>query len=113
LDPNQSPPPGFPPAWQDWFTSPGEQTSVVGFDGDGNAIIYANDPGQEKIWVPAGSDWTLIITSFRLSGAPVADGHGIWFSGVYNNGTVIALFVAGSGMYQMANFDGQLAGGCD
>jgi len=102
----------------DWFTRPGAQSSVAGFDRSGNPIIYVNGPGGNETWVvPSADAGTLIAAAsygpyggsgFGPNGTPIADAHGIWFAG--NGG--IALYVSGSGLYWMANIGGQLAGGC-
>jgi hypothetical protein len=112
----------------DWFTRAGAQSSVAGVDGQGNPIInvnYLNGSGNE-IWVAASATSALPIagfssapygsTGFNSYSLPVADSHGLWFSGNWSTyGSSVggvALYVAGSGLYWMSSIGGQLAGGC-
>lgn len=116
-------------ATMEWFSRQGAQSGVSGVDGKGNVIIsvsYLNGSGQE-IWIATGPTTALAIagftnqpyvgsSGFNSYSAPVADSHGVWFSGNYSipgqNATGVALYVAGSGLYWMSSIGGQLAGGC-
>jgi len=107
----------------DWFTREGKQSSVMGVDGQGSAIIslnFLNGSGTE-IWIAKGPTNASAIAGrayfgFQPNGSPVVDSHGIWFSGYsagYNQSTQgVALYVAGSGFYWMSGIGGQLAGAC-
>jgi hypothetical protein len=113
----------------DWFARPGTQSNVTGLDGKGNPIInvqYLNGSGSE-IWVATGATSASVIAGFspQFGGGfssyntPVADSHGIWFAGNYNNqyggggnANGVALYVPGSGFYWMSGYGAQLAGGC-
>jgi hypothetical protein len=115
---------------REWFTRPNSQSGVSGFDSRGNAIIfvsYLNGSGSE-IYIATSPDSASAIAGYstpQYGGAygftsystPVADSHGIWFSGNYQSlggysATGVALYVPGSGFYWMSNIGGQLAGGC-
>lgn len=108
----------------DWFTRPGAQSFVIGFDGQGHPIItarYLNNSGVE-ILIASGPNSAVVITGmqfnqgFNMVGTPVADTHGVWLTGSWSgfNGfsTGVALYVPGSGIYWMSGIGGQLAGGC-
>ena len=112
-----------------WFAHPNAQSSVAGFDQMGNPILYArfvNGSGSE-IWIATGANTASAIAGFASVGystggftsysTPVADSHGIWFTGnwssYYSNSiSGLALYVPGSGFYWMSGVNGQLAGGC-
>ena len=115
----------------EWFSRPNTQSSVAGLDSKGNPIInvnYLNNSGNE-IWIATGATTASAIVGFanpQYGGgagfssfnSPVADSHGIWFSGFYNGGynggsaNGIALYVPGQGLYWMSGIGAQLAGGC-
>jgi hypothetical protein len=112
----------------DWFARPGTQSNVTGLDGKGNPIInvqYLNNSGSE-IWIATTATSASAIAGFSPQygggfnsyNTPVADSHGIWFAGNYNNqygggnANGVALYVAGSGFYWMSGYGAQLAGGC-
>jgi hypothetical protein len=106
----------------DWFSRDGANSSVYGFDFQGNPIIYSYYYGGWTTWLTKSpSNAAAIANSFapyQVNGTPFADSNGIWFPAYYNqpnsnqNGAGVALYVAGSGMYWMASIGGQLAGGC-
>ena len=112
----------------DWFTRPGSQSSLTGLDSNGNPIInvaYLNGSGNE-IWIATGATSASAIAGyspqygggFNSFSTPVADSHGIWFAGNYQNNygggnaSGVALYVPGSGFYWMSGVGAQLAGGC-
>jgi hypothetical protein len=113
----------------EWFSKPDMQVSLMGFDQDGNPIVnvrFLNNSGTE-IWIVTGANKGTAIAGFLSSyislgfnsyNAPVADSHGVWFSGNYSspytgvNASGLALYVPGSGFYWMSGIQGQLAGGC-
>ena len=114
----------------EWFSRAGAQVGVAGFDGKGNPIInvdYLNGSGTE-IWIATGPTSASPIAGFTNSqyggaggftsySTPVADSHGVWFAGNYQQpygiqATGVALYVPGSGFYWMSSIGGQLAGGC-
>ncbi len=117
-------------ATSDWFSRPGTQSSVTGFDGKGNPILqvsYINGSGNE-IWITTGPNNASPIAGisfipynsggFNANGTPIADSHGVWFAGNFNSAyggasaTGVALYVAGEGLFWMSSIGGQLAGGC-
>jgi hypothetical protein len=104
-----------------WFTRSGGSSSVVGFDGNGSPIIFAwpfSGQGPE-VWIASSASSALPIMGasqgITPNGTPIADSHGVWFSGAQNypNGTVQLLYVAGSGVYGMSSIGANLAGGCN
>jgi hypothetical protein len=113
----------------EFFSRPGAQVGVSGFDAKGNPIIsayYINGSGNE-IWIATSPTSASPIAGvynppyggtqgFTSYSTPIADSHGIWFAGSYssygNNATGVALYVPGSGFYWMSSIGGQLAGGC-
>src|SRR2546425_2264951 len=113
----------------DWFSRPGTTNGVAGFDAKGNPVInvsYLNGSGSE-IWIATSPTSATAIagysspqyggaTGFNSYNTPVADSHGVWFSGNFqsynSSATGVALYVPGSGFYWMASIGGQLAGGC-
>jgi hypothetical protein len=107
----------------DYFTRAGSQSYVAGFDAQGTPIIYANGASGSEVWI--GSLFLMARSNmpyggtvgFSPSGAPAADSHGVWFSGYYQNGysgggTVIVVYIPGSGVYAVSSIGAQLAGGC-
>jgi hypothetical protein len=108
----------------DWFTREGKQSSVIGLDRQGNAVInvyFLNGSGSE-VWIATGPTSASAIAGrayygFQANGTAVAEGHGIWFSGygstIYGgNASGVALYVPGRGLYFMSGIAGQLAGAC-
>jgi len=109
---------------RNWFTRQGANSSVAGFDGHGNPIIYVSNfsgPGNE-IWIATGPGTADPIMGSQygvfVNGTPIADSHGVWFSASIQNygtgsGSAQLLYVPNSGVYGMTNIGGQLAGGCN
>jgi hypothetical protein len=108
----------------DWFAREGKQSSIIGLDRQGNAIInvyFLNGSGSE-IWIATGPTSASPIAGrayygFQMNGTSIADSHGIWFPGsgstIYGgNASGIALYVPGRGLYFMSGIAGQLAGAC-
>jgi hypothetical protein len=112
----------------EWFSRPETQTSVGGFDQQGNPIMYVrflSGLGTE-IWIVKGANNGTAIAGYVTSyinygfnsySTPVSDSHGIWFAGNYStygggNANGLALYIPGSGFYWMSGINGQLAGGC-
>jgi hypothetical protein len=109
---------------QNWFTRQGTNSSVTGFDGHGNPILYVNSftGGANEVWIITGSDLGTPIMGSQngvfVNGTPVADSHGVWFSASiqnFSNGSNSGqlLYVPNSGVYVMSQIGGQLAGGCN
>jgi len=107
-----------------WFTRPGSNSNVAGFDGHGNAIIYVSSftGGGNEVWISTGSDLGTPIMGSQngvfVNGTPIADSHGVWFSASiqnFSNGSNSGqlLYVPNSGVYVMSQIGGQLAGGCN
>jgi hypothetical protein len=112
---------------RDYFTRPGMQSSVVGSDGN-TPIIYASGPypngtSANEVWI--GTFFLMAFhtaqygpaTGFNATGTPVADSHGVWFTGYYQNGyngggPAIVVYIPGSGIYGVSGLSVQLAGGC-
>ncbi len=98
----------------DYFSATSRQSSVAGFDFDGNPIIYVQNQPGIQIWIGIGAGRAnpiadLSYTNFYPNGAPISDRHGIWLAG----GNGVALYVPGGGWYLMSSIGGQLAGGCN
>lgn len=115
-------------ATSEWFARASAQSSVIGVDGKGNAIIsvtYINGSGSDILIVNGPSSTTAITgfynpqygpgTGFNSYGMPIADSHGIWLTGSYSSygrgASGLALYT-GSAFYWMSDIGGQLAGGC-
>jgi hypothetical protein len=102
----------------DFFTRPGASSYVDGFDTRGNPIIQVNAPNGVELWLATGPNTsTVMVVSYQEGwspgGMPIADSHGIWFSGYVNGlGQNIALFVPGVGLFAMSNLGANPAGGC-
>jgi hypothetical protein len=112
---------------RDYFTRPGMQSYVAGFD-QGTPVIYAsglypNGTSGNEVWI--GSLFLMAYrtapygpgSGFNATGAPVADSHGVWFTGYYQNGyngggSAIVVYIPGSGVYGVSPLNVQLAGGC-
>ena len=110
-------------AISDWFGRSNSQAYPVGFDARGHPVIQVNYNGDgSELWLttapstgtPIGGAGGSYYQSPNLYGTPFGDSHGVWIPGSVpgNNGSGIALFVPGSGIYWMANIGGQLAGPC-
>ena len=101
-----------------WFTRTNAQSSVVGFDAQGNPIVFLSSQWGSEIWITTGAGSGSPIAGspegVNFAGPPVADDHGVWFqiSFGYGNINAMALYVPGSGFYGMTNISGGLAGGC-
>jgi hypothetical protein len=99
----------------DWFMQPGFQSMVVGSDGHGNPIIYSYSSLGTTVWIAGGPGNAQLIAAgyagFNPNGNPIADRNGVWFTG-YSSSPLIALYVPGSGFYEVAALGGNLAGGC-
>jgi hypothetical protein len=115
-------------ATSEWFSRPFSQSSVVGFDGEGHAIIsvnYLNGSGTDIFVATSATSASPIAaystpqyggaTGFTSYSTPIADSHGLWFAGGYQqygrgeNG--VALYTS-AGFFWMSSIAGQLAGGC-
>jgi hypothetical protein len=115
-------------AISNYFTRPGMQSYVAGFDAQGAPIIYTNGlypngTSGSDVWI--GSLYLMTYRTsqyggaigFNATGAPVADSHGVWFTGYYqrgygNGGPAIVVYIPGSGVYAVSSTGVQLAGGC-
>ena len=102
----------------DFFTQPGFQMNVVGSDGHGGEVMYGYGNQGSTVWIVTGPTTATLIASsyagFNPSGPPIADRNGVWFFGYlpYGGGNVIALYVAGSGFYNVSSIGANLAGTC-
>jgi hypothetical protein len=108
-----------------YFTRTGFQSQVAGFDGQGVPVIYSYGPSGTDVWI--GSSLYLMAfrygqyigtTGFQPGGPPVADSHGVWFTGYLANGNgssgpAIVLYIPGSGVRMVSGTGAQLAGGCN
>jgi hypothetical protein len=113
-------------AISNWFTRKGAQSFATGLDAQGNPLIQVqyfipSSQNASETWdaTSATSAIPLFGTTVGMFslGAPLADGHGIWFPMSYSlpNGPStqgLALYVPGSGLYWMSSLQVQLAGGC-
>jgi hypothetical protein len=116
-------------ATADYFTQANHQSQVVGFDGAGVPVIYTNGANDNDVWIGANLELMAFhyeqyyTTGFQPNGPPVADSHGLWFSGflanfnqAYGGGSTtpaIVLWIPGSGVYVVSGVGAQLAGGCN
>jgi hypothetical protein len=109
----------------DWFTHPGTDSLMRGFDAQGDAIIEVDysSGGDHEIWIAYGPNRAEPLfgspSGLAASGTPIADDHGIWFAaetsspGGYNpSGSGVMLYVPGSGLYWMSSYGVQVAGTC-
>jgi hypothetical protein len=109
-----------------YFTRPGSQSQVSGFDAQGVPVIYLNGPAGNEVWIGTGlflmeyryGQYGNPPTGFQPGGPPVADGHGVWFTGYLANGyaqggPAIVLYIPGSGVRMISGTGAQLAGGCN
>jgi hypothetical protein len=100
-------------ATTDYFSAPPpQQSSVGGFDGAGNPVIFVSGQGGSQIYIGLGPNRSnqiadLTGSNFYPNSPAISDQHGVWLAG-YSG---IALHVPGA-WYKMSNFGGQLAGGC-
>ncbi|HEX9098372.1 MAG TPA: hypothetical protein VF956_02665 [Candidatus Dormibacteraeota bacterium] len=112
----------------DYFTRPGMQSYVAGFDTQGAPVIYANGlypngTSGSEVWI--GGLFLMAYrtaqygpgSGFNATGVPVADSHGVWFTGYYQagyngGGSAIVVYIPGSGVYGVSPLGVQLAGGC-
>jgi hypothetical protein len=110
-------------AVSDWFSREGTNSSIYGFDAQGNPFVYGYYySGGWTLWLTKGaSNAVVIATSYgplQVQGTAVADANGSWFPAYYSqpynnmNSSGVVLYVAGSGMYWMASIGGVIAGGC-
>jgi hypothetical protein len=105
-------------ATSDWFTSPGFQSSVTGFDFKGNAVVMTSAVTQSDyssgIWITIAPNRGYLISissgNYGLypNATPVGDSHGLWFS----SGQGIVLYAPDGTWHWVSGIGGQLAGGC-
>lgn len=101
----------------DWFSQPGAQANVVGFDANGVPLVQASYAQGWELWLVASANSGEVIANsnenFNINGAMVADSHGVWFPiYVQYTGQGIGLYIPGQGIYMVANIGAQIAGGC-
>ena len=115
-----------------YFTRPGEQSQVAGFDGHGDPVIYSSGSEGSEVWVGNslflmamrhsqgwyGGTYRYLQIGFQPTGSPVSDRHGLWFTGYFgdlqgSSGSAIALWIPGTGVYLVSFTTVQLAGGCN
>lgn len=100
-----------------FFSWPGSQSNVNGFDAQGHPIIQVNYSNGTALFIATGPNTSTIIAANTYQPyvtnppfpqpPPIADAHGLWFS----VGSGIVLFANGQ-WYAMSNVGGQLAGQC-
>jgi hypothetical protein len=105
-------------ATSDWFTSPGFHSFVTGFDFKGNAVVmtsaFTRAEYSSGIWITIAPNRGYLISisngnyGLNPNGAPVGDGHGLWFS----SGQGIVLYAPDGTWHWVSGIGGQLAGGC-
>jgi hypothetical protein len=97
----------------DFFSRPGQTSSVVAFSPDRKPVIFVQAPNGLQIWTGYGPPFTEIAdlanTGFSPSGNPIFDRHGMWLSS--SIGT--AIHVEERTWYAMSGIGGKLAGGCE
>lgn len=106
-------------ATQPFFSEPGGQSQVTGFDPLGNPVIQVQYRNAQATFIATGPNTSVAIATMIYgqnyypgpppypSGSPVADSHGLWFS--VGNGIVL---YRNLGWYWMSSIGGQLAGQC-
>jgi hypothetical protein len=102
----------------EWFTQPGAQSSVTGFDVKGNPVIVASSQQWLSIWISISPNRGFLISNyytassyqqgFTPNGPPLGDSHGLWFSSYQG----IALYANDGNWYWMNSYGGTLAGEC-
>ena len=99
-----------------FFSQPGGQANVVGFDIQGHPVIQVNYQNGNALFIATGPNTSTVIAgmvygSYQQNpypqGSPIADDHGLW----YSVGNGIVLFANGA-WYSMSSIGGQLAGRC-
>jgi hypothetical protein len=104
----------------DWFSRDGANSSVYGFDLEGHPLVMSYYGGPWALWLTTSpSEATVLANSYQGINnlqSPLADSHGIWFYGSFGNygppTNGVMIYIRGSGLYWMASYGGQLAGGC-
>jgi hypothetical protein len=100
----------------EWFTQPGAQGTVTGFDAKGNPVIVAKSQSWLSIWITVSPNRGFLISNyyaayggaFTPNGPPLGDSHGVWFSS-YDG---IALYANDGNWYWMNSYGGTIAGEC-
>jgi hypothetical protein len=99
-----------------FFSQPGGQSMVTGFDAQGRPTVQVNYTNGVALFIATGPETYTAIAGLTYGGynpnpfpqgPPIADAHGLWFS----VGNFIVLYANGS-WYGMTNIGGQLAGQC-
>lgn len=104
----------------EWFSRPGLQSRVVGFDVAGNAVVEAGSPGATEVWLVTGPRaGTKLLTipqpqpgqsggqSRAALMSVVGDANGIWLA------TTDGLYFAGpTGTEKASSVTGLLGAGC-
>ena len=99
----------------DFFTQPGAQSFVTGFDAQGEPVVQVNYQNGVALFIATGPNASYVIAAQYYGGyyapfpggAPIGDSHGLWFSA----GNGIVLYTKGA-WYWMSSIGGQLAGQC-
>lgn len=101
-----------------FFSSAGASVAPLAFDTHGNPIVQTSTVGGSwELWVVGSSKATVIANSyenFYLQGGMVPDNHGVWIPMYWQTGAGqgIALYVEGSGIYELSTVGAQIGGPC-
>ena len=105
-------------ATSEWFTQPGAQSAVFGFDVKGDPVIIATGQSWTSIWISVSPNRGFLISNaytassyqqgFTPNGPPLGDSHGVWFSSYEG----IALYANDGNWYWMNSYGGTIAGEC-
>lgn len=102
-------------ATSEWFTQPGAQSAVTGFDVKGDPVIVAQTQSSLSIWITISPNRGYLISNgytayggaFFPTGAPIGDSHGVWFL----SGGGIALYANDGNWYWMSGVSGGMGPG--
>jgi hypothetical protein len=107
-------------ARDDWFSSPGLEARVVGFDATGDPVVVGAGPDHTSVFLVTGQNQAT--TLFTAPAPPpqaspgqefyvqsvVGDGHGIWLG----SSKGIFIYTPAAGWEQASSVAGQLGSGC-
>lgn len=100
-----------------WFTQPGSQSQVTGFDAAGHPVINGSAyDGAAGTWIATGPGTAIALSAglyyqSGLNGTPVADANGIWFNG-YGYAAANIMLYTNHALYGMSKIGATVAGGC-
>lgn len=101
---------------QDWFTRPGLQSHVMGFDADGHPVVQAISRDETQVWRLMGPGKADQLLAAKTNGndpnrlfvdSVLGDRNGIWIA--TNQGLYLT---TASGTQKVSTVTGQLAAAC-